>query len=235
MIIDYDFFYRQYLGCESTDNSYVKSIYRDKPINKDYYYPFIKSLYQSKQIISVSPQIYRVAYAGLSIDKISYLSLKKLEKLFPEVNKKSFYRYSFDNKIDNISNSTQILQDKHKEFFMQSGKNLNPVFKEEKWLKLKENIVQQNMFVELCDNKIVSSCKISDIYCGAANLYVYTDEKYRNCGFGKKVVSMAVKICFERGLLPVYFVEKNNIASVKLVTSLGGRLFSEEECFCVVK
>ena len=235
MIVDFDVYYREYLGCRTFDDIYVRSLYRDMPINANYYYPFVRSSYKSKVITSVSSQIYHNDYRYLSDKDICDLSLDELNRIYPSVQYKEFYRYSTDDKLVCDCCSACILKDEYKEFFMRSGKNTDPVFKENKWLKLKKYIEEENMFVSVFDNKIVSTCKISDIYCGGANLYVHTDEVYRNKGFGKDVVSLAINTCIERGIRPIYFVEKGNISSQKLAESLGFKLKAKEYCFCIVK
>ena len=234
-MVDFDIYYKEYLGCRTFEDGYVDSVYRDKPINVSYYYPFIRSLYKSNIITSVSSRIYHKEYAHLLENDISELSLFELNKIYSCVQRKAFYRYSFNKDYVDNCGSAQVLKYEHKDFFMCSGKNLNKDFKENKWLKLIKYIEEQNIFILVYDNKIVSTCKISDIYCGGANLYVHTDELYRNKGFGKNVVSLAIIKCLERGLLPIYFAEKNNVNSQKLATSLGFNLEAEECCFCVMK
>lgn len=235
IITAFDVYYKKYIGCDEDNSTYVKSIYRDRPINKNYYYPLIKSLYQNKTVISVSSQVYCEEYKSQSVDAIYSLSLKRLLSLYPKAVEKQFNRYSFGKDTITSSSSVHVLKDEHKDFFMRTGKNLDPVFKEKKWQELENNVKQQNMFIEICDNKIVSSCKISDVYCDAANLYVFTDEKYRKRGFGKNVVSMAIKYCLNNNLLPIYFAETCNLSSIALATSLGFTLQSKEKCACVVR
>ena len=138
MIVTFDEYYKNYLGCVKNNNIYVESIYRDKPINKNYYYPLIKSLYHYKTIISVSPQIYCKTCKQQPVDALYSLSLRKLQTLYSEVVEKQFNRYSFCKDVIISETSAQVLREDHKEYFMQSGKNLDPVFKEKKWQELKK-------------------------------------------------------------------------------------------------
>ena len=49
---------------------------------------------------------------------------------------------------------------------------------------------------------------------------VNTNEKYRNLGYGKKVVAKTSNFVIDNGLLSIYFVNVKNQASINLAKSL---------------
>ena len=83
-------------------------------------------------------------------------------------------------------------------------------------------------FILLSDRKIVSMCKISDINFSGGNIVVWTDSNYRNKGFGKQVLAEAVKWCINNKIIPIYWVDSQNTASINLADSLGFKTKSEE-------
>jgi predicted GNAT family acetyltransferase len=46
-------------------------------------------------------------------------------------------------------------------------------------------VTQSRQYKFLDGNRIVAYCNVSDIYYKVGNLSVYTNEKYRNKGYGK--------------------------------------------------
>ena len=221
-------YYTQYIGItEKNEKNVFFSKFRDFPINKHYYYPVIRSLYNNREYLSLSP----------SLQNLSDRNIKDIAVVLSQIHKdiavKNFFRFSLHKKLNNSKITDVVLvKQEHKPFFMNSGKNLNPDFKEQKWKELQTFIDRGYFFATIKENKFVSSCRISDIYCGGANLVVYTDENFRCCGYGKEVVKLAANYCIQYNLLPVYYVETDNTASVKLAKSLNFSLCAEEESIC---
>lgn len=83
------------------------------------------------------------------------------------------------------------------------------------------------------DEKIASLSYISDIYNRGANIVVNTNEKYRNLGYGKKVVAKTSNFVIENGLLPIYFVNVKNQASINLAKSLEFKNMATEIVVCI--
>lgn len=76
--------------------------------------------------------------------------------------------------------------------------------------------------------QIVSRASIHPIEAGAGNIGVWTHEKHRKKGYGKAVVSVAVKWCFEHDILPIYWVRHDNKGSIALARSLGFSVMNKE-------
>jgi hypothetical protein len=99
---------------------------------------------------------------------------------------------------------------------MNSIQNIDHVERNRIWLRKESEVNQGRQYVILDENKIVSYCKVSDIDYNGGNLTVYTDEKYRNLGYGKLVMIGAIKWCYENRVIPIYCVDEKNLASVAL-------------------
>lgn len=61
-----------------------------------------------------------------------------------------------------------------------------------------------------------------------ANIVIQTEDEYRNKGFAKKVVEKIAEQCLKKGLIPTYWVNKNNIPSRKVAKNAGFELLSKE-------
>lgn len=230
----FDLFYKEFIGFN--DKNYISScIQRTKPLNENFYYPFIKTLYKNKVYISASPEIHEKIKESGEDDKDIFVFLKYIQMRHPSAKIKKFLRFSGAHLRPDYHGDAVIFREEHKPFFMRSGKNLDPDFKEKKWQQLKPYLEQQHFFAVLKDNKMVSSCKISDICGRGANLIVYTDENYRQKGYGKQVVHLAAEQCLLQNLIPIYFAEENNTASIHLARSLNFELKAEETSICYTK
>lgn len=232
--MNYIEYYKDFLGINNNENILFSSPCRNMPINNDFYYPLIISNFN--KTISVSPDFYQ-DIAKLEVnDDFALNSLEIIKRKIPQAEIKKFFRFS-TNKVNTTlkPNNAFVIKENHKNIFMKTGKNLDPIFKEKKWLQLKPYIDKEHFFAIIKDEKIVSSCKISDIYCNGANLFVFTDESYRGFGYGKEVVNLAITQCLKNNLLPIYFVEKNNLASINLAKSVGFEQKNEEISICFKK
>ena len=61
-----------------------------------------------------------------------------------------------------------------------------------------------------------------------ANIVIQTEDEYRNKGFAKKVVEKIAEQCLKKGLIPTYWVNKNNIPSRRVAENTGFELLSKE-------
>lgn len=108
------------------------------------------------------------------------------------------------------------LNKKNKCYFMNTGKrSYDKEFKERKWNEIKNITKEERAYIIPKEDIFISLAYISDVESGGANIVVETNENYRRLGYGKKVVSRAVKWCNDYSLLPIYFVNNNNEASKK--------------------
>jgi predicted GNAT family acetyltransferase len=56
-----------------------------------------------------------------------------------------------------------------------------------------------------------------------AEVYVYTEPEAKRRGWGQSVLSACTTALLQQGLIPIYMVEGDNIASIRLAESLGYR------------
>ena len=61
-----------------------------------------------------------------------------------------------------------------------------------------------------------------------ANIVIQTEDEYRNKGFATKVVQKIAEECLKNGLIPTYWVNKNNIPSRRVAENAGFELLSKE-------
>lgn len=132
---------------------------------------------------------------------------------------KEMYRMALVNKL-NIDTANVIeITDKYKKEFLNSfNKNKNETFKEKKWDELINNKYINGI---LKDESIASMGYISNIENHGANIIIQTKDNYKNNGYGKSVVSKICNDVLDDNLIPIYWVETNNIPSINLAKSLG--------------
>ena len=61
-----------------------------------------------------------------------------------------------------------------------------------------------------------------------ANIVIQTENEYQNRNLATKVVQKISEECLNRGLIPTYWVNKNNIPSRKVAKNAGFELLSKE-------
>jgi predicted GNAT family acetyltransferase len=169
----------------------------------------------------IKPFIYVPEYQ--LVDKLTEFFKDKLN----EYSIRIMYRMTIDKlPIEFITNSKVLKLTK--EILMNHLHDESELVKEEIWNRKKDEIEQGRQYVILSKNKIVSYCKISDICYGGGNIVVYTNENYRNLGYGKQVLQATINWCIANNILPVYWVWDKNLASIALAKSLGFQIKSEE-------
>ena len=61
-----------------------------------------------------------------------------------------------------------------------------------------------------------------------ANIVIQTEDDYRNLGFATKVVEKIAIECFNKGVIPIYWVNKDNDASSRVAKKTGFKILSKE-------
>ena len=61
-----------------------------------------------------------------------------------------------------------------------------------------------------------------------ANIVIQTEDGYKNKGFATKVVEKIADERLKKGLIPTYWVNKNNIPSRRVAGNAGFELLSKE-------
>ena len=209
----------------------VSSINRKKTIN-GFLYPVIISIYNNNCIYSITTDYFddlkfRINKNKL-IDKNSIISL--LSEFFEErglkVSIQSMLRM-YKNKTAKIKVNDVIKIDEttKKQYFNSFEKNKSIKYKQDKWEKFKR-YKYLNGIVE--DNQLVSVGYVSNIDYGGANIVIHTKEKYRNKGYGKRIVEKISRDLIDNNIIPVYWVNIENEFSKKLALSTGFKEVAKE-------
>lgn len=221
---------------------YIQSGKRDVPLNKEFFYPVILTKYNGKIYLSVSNKYYDIIlnsikaidFTLLSNNEIICIFQNTFSNILDDFEVKEMYRMCKDKKV-NISNSNAVLlNNSTKQYFMNTGNKANDIsFKEKKWKQLKYILDSGMIYVVPNNNKIVSMAFTSDVYNKGANIVVTTNEDYRRKGYGKMAVALLTNSILEKDLLPIYFVNINNEASINLAKSLEYENMVQEIVVCI--
>lgn len=230
-------YYLNYLGISIQDLNNGKVVFgcsqRNKPINTDHFQYLIMTNMVGINTFSIVPTIYNdflnyiLPYKDLDSMELPQILKFFFDKKFEKYSVRKMSRMTLESSL--IHNETmEIVVKLTKEILMDHLHGESEEVKNRIWLRKKEEVIQGRQYVILQDHKIVSYCKISDInYCGG-NLVVYTSDKCRCKGYGKAVVTEAIKWCKENEVIPVYWVDQNNMPSVALAKGLGLQMKAEE-------
>lgn len=217
---------------------------RDKPLNMEFFYPVVITNYNGKIYVSVSNKYYDIVVNSmkninlyeLSEEKIINILKRTFSNALENFEVKIMYKMHKNSLIDIEKNIAVPLNNDTKKYFMNTGKKSHDtLFKEEKWKQMNYIIDNEMVFIVPKNDKIVSMAYTSDIYGEGANIVVSTNEKYRNNGYGKDSVTNLTNPIIKKGLLPIYFVNKENNISIKLAKSLGYENMATEIVLCVNK
>lgn len=182
---------------------------RDIPLNKKFIYKIIITDFNGNRYVSVSPAISDNVIHSIITDIKDrnfddILNSQHLHITGLRINK--MYRMILDNRI-------------------YSCNNISTNYKKEYIEEFKKYIIRYN-------EDIVSYCKISNIDCGYGNIVVWTDENHRNKGLAKQLLFMLVSKCKSEGIKPLYLVNSQNIASIRLAKSVGFKIVQTEIVAC---
>lgn len=78
------------------------------------------------------------------------------------------------------------------------------------------------------DDRLVAHAEVSDLVAGGGNLAVQTLATHRRRGHARALIARAAEWCHEHDVVPVYWVDEDNLPSLALAESLGFRLQSTE-------
>lgn len=225
---EFDKYYKSYLGIQNTSKNdfFIRD---NKFIVNDFTYSMIVSRYKNEIIYSTVADFYRkeenlFLNADLTFcDKNLNLSVNEKEKEY------CFQRMRRMSKISECDVDTSevknVCEDLKKYFFESFLYNQNDSYKQKKWEKLNKN-KYINCIVK--DGKIVSLGFVSNIDYGGANIVIHTLEAYRNKGYGKSIVEKISKEVLLDGIMPIYWVNEENVFSIMLAESLGFITLAEE-------
>lgn len=192
--------------------------------------------------MSVSKKYYDVILKNIKNIDFTLLSNNEIISIFQSIfsnilenfEVKEMYRMCKDTKLNISNNNAVILNNYTKQYFINTGKKVNDInFKEKKWSQLKYILDSEMIYIVPIDNKIASMAFTSDIYNIGANIVVSTNKEYRKKGYGKSAVAALTNSILENQLLPIYFVNVNNEASINLAKSLQYEKMALEIVVCI--
>lgn len=232
--MEYNLFWNSYYRyMEIKDDEKICLRKRKEIINNKFHYPIIISFIDNRVIYSVEKNYYESFIKDININSmINKEEIKNYIKIFLQ-NKiqhfriKEMYRmYKNESKNDiDISKVISINNQQKKEYFNSFKIIRDDVYKEKKWKEISKNNFLKGI---IKDNKIVSMGYISNINYGMGNIVIQTIEEYQNRGYGKMVVEKISQEALKNSILPIYWVENKNIASIKLAESLGFKKVVDE-------
>jgi len=180
------------------------------PLNKSYYYRVIATKLEGKTFYSVSPILE------------SFVVKETIEKSL-EYNKgiytyRQFYRMGLKSFIRPEANLSRVY----------SYEDINDKKRAQVIKRYKDIIDQGRRFVINVSGQNVAYGMISDIDYKAGNIVVYVKEEHRRKGYARMLVASCIDWCLDHDILPLYLVDKDNLASIRLAKSLGFVSFSTE-------
>ncbi|WBW96945.1 GNAT family N-acetyltransferase [Oceanirhabdus sp. W0125-5] len=228
-MMEFNKYYYRFLGVndESVNDNVVvtECIYRDKPLNKRYFYPVIVSEYNEQKICSSSNRFIDICKSRFdgSIQSIEFI-LDDMRIEQPSYRLRKMRRYTLESTEEMLDTKAMIMTEEIVRSIQFKGD-----MDIEKFIERKKDVIKEGrQFIITQENTMAALALISDIYERGCNIAVYTNEDYRKMGYGKEVVKGCINWCNERNLVPIYLVEEQNNASIKLAESLGFKLKSRE-------
>jgi GNAT superfamily N-acetyltransferase len=100
--------------------------------------------------------------------------------------------------------------------------------REHNWEYDSKLINEGRLFAIVEGGKLLSQSSITEVECGGGNIAVSTDDAHRRKGYGKAVVHRATTWCFRNGIVPIYWVNADNAASISLARSIGYKAMHDE-------
>ena len=232
--MEYNLFWNSYYKyMEIKDDEKICLRKRKEIINNKFHYPIIISFIDNRVIYSVEKNYYEKFLKDININSMinkeeikNYIKIL-LQNQMQHFRIKEMYRmYKNEGKNDiDISRVISINNGQKKEYFNSFKIRRDDVYKEKKWKEISKNNFLKGI---IKDNKIVSMGYISNINYGMGNIVIQTIEDYQNRGYGKMVVEKISQEALKNSILPIYWVENKNIASIKLAESLGFKKVVDE-------
>jgi len=216
-------YYLKYLN-HNNQTSVVSCEQRRILLNEHYYYYVIATELEGKAIYSVHPELYNSFIKIEQQDSIQK-TLEVFQLKHSSLTLRHFYRMSLRTNMKKLNNEAEIFTKEDLENSIQS------LTEEEKTLHRKRQqryIEQKNKFIVKKDDQIAAIARITDIDHGGGNIAVYSNPEFRRKGYGQMVTRKCIDWCADHDLIPIYLVDVDNTASVKLAKSLGFTCYSKE-------
>ena len=236
---NFDNHYMNFIGITNENcESLISCKQRDKIFCFNFNQILIVSNYNDKLYYSISPKFYSKFQNDFNLDE----NVKNFANIFCDVDDyfvcnlekyqiTKYYRLSNPNKVDTnlkFYNKIENLKDSNKDLYFKLIGERGQKFKETRWINRQELIKEKRYFIIVENNEIAAYSFISDIDFEGANIGVVTMPKYRKKGYGKALVSKAIEWCNKNEFIPIYLVNQQNDASIKLAKSVGFKVMANE-------
>ncbi len=220
----YQSYYSEFLGIDNPDTLQnprpnTTSPFRAIPLNKQFHFPIIASEFNNLNVISLREDLFPILKDANLQDIIDWTTANHSDWTFEK-----FYRMQYDFNFQGTESIAVGLN--HNLFF-----ELYPERRNEELPEILNITLQKEKYkVIIRDNKIVSKACISDVFADGANIVVDTHPDYRGLGYAKAVVQKVTAYALQNDWLPVYFVNAENIASIKTAEACGFSILATELC-----
>lgn len=235
-MIDAKEHYKKFLnidGAKEVKNTLIcVSDNRENWINNCFYCPLIGTIHQGQRVLSISK-----LYADEFVREFDAEKIPKMDNFIINFFENRQYNFIYKklirlskNELPEIDTSAEILDEKRAQQLLsypQSHINDMPYWK--------ERVKNGNVIATIKESEIVSTVQLSDFYDGAANLVVNTHKNHRNKGYATQTVIKAAEACLQRDILPIYFLDAENIASFKTAKAAGFKELSIEYAVTYLK
>ncbi len=237
-MIDFNKFYSGFLGLKNDEE--IASCQRRSEIFSFYWkIPVIVTDYWSDLKASIHPDIFsqfKPVFPLSEHDQINDDLKIEIDNWFCKFSWdykiNSYLRYSLNEINDEIkflAHKARLLTENDREMALSHLHNRGSGLQQAVWKNYFLPLLKkEHYFIVEKDSKRVSYAVITDIDKGGANIMVVTDPDYQRRGYGKAVVAKAIQWCLEHDVLPCFFHQKENTASMILAESLGFQLQCRE-------
>ena len=213
-------FYENYLGLQHavTKNGIAlcRSEMRDLPLNRHFVYKMLVTDYEGRRVLSLSNE-----FAGTNAEALCReIAGKDLDEVYFILHRQNTkYRISFMYRMlrpEGIGFKESLKEEAYTE---EDG--LTFVYKQE----------LRKQFAILHDD-LIGYAKISDIYDGYGNVVIWVEENYRQHGIATILLHKLIQRCEDEGLIPMYLVKRENVASFGLASKFGFKIVHHEIVLC---
>lgn len=185
-----------------------------------FYYPVVISKFNNKEKTIIDSKYCKDLSKLLKNNKDKKDILKEyFDDKKININIQEMYRMKKDCIVDvNIENVVNFNENNKVAYFnaFEHTKDIN--YKQLKWEKM---VKYKYIYGIIDDEKFVSIGFVSNIDENGANIVIETKEKYRRKGYGKAIVEKISRDLIRDNIAPIYWVNKENVASINLAKSLG--------------
>lgn len=239
-------FYQNYLGINHAETKgeilLCRSDMRDLPLNRHFVYKMIVTDYEGRRVLSLSNDFTDTnaealcnEIAGKDLDDVYHLLLQQMTK----------YRTSFMYRMLRPEKMELKASMEPKEKHLREKSCTEETCTEEACKEIacieekntKEGLTfvymkEQRKQCAILQAEYIGYAKISDIYDGYGNIVVWVEENYRQRGIATILIHKLIQRCEEEGLIPMYLVKRENLASFRLAKKFGYEIVHREIILC---